>query len=90
MTAPFPEDYERRERERREWLESLKNIQWSPVTDGVCTRPALSTDVIGAACPTCGHTNYVHPNSFANPTVTECPICRMIWLSALLADEAKT
>lgn len=43
----------------------------------VCTLGSGSTDVIGAGCRNCGHTNMLHPQPFANPALSECVICRL-------------
>lgn len=48
--------------------------EWPQV---LCRRPASGTERVGAACPLCGHTNYVHPQSYANPGLTACVICEM-------------
>lgn len=41
-----------------------------------CRRPANAGDIIGNACPSCGHTNVLHPGSI-NPAVIECLVCLM-------------
>lgn len=41
-----------------------------------CARRVRAGEVIGAACPDCGHTNSVHPGT-QNPAVESCVLCRL-------------
>ena len=45
-----------------------------------CTRQTIVGDVIGSACPDCGHTNVVHPGAH-NPAIESCVLCRLehVW-----------
>jgi hypothetical protein len=43
---------------------------------GACTRRTEVGDRIGSPCPTCGHTNVLHPGPH-NPALTMCVICEL-------------
>jgi hypothetical protein len=44
----------------------------------VCTRFTQPFEIIGSACPLCGHTNLVHPMTSRNRTLDgECLLCRL-------------
>ena len=49
-----------------------------PEQPTICTRSTGGSDRIGAACPDCGHTNLVHPQAYANPSLTACVICELL------------
>lgn len=42
----------------------------------VCTKSDWEGEVVGAACPDCGHTNAVHPGVH-NPVLDACVLCRL-------------
>lgn len=45
--------------------------------EGACTRGTAGHDMIGAACPVCGHTNLVHPG-LSNPSLSSCAVCQIL------------
>lgn len=51
----------------------------------ICRMSTRGTDVPGAACGVCDHTNLVHPGQLTNPSLDECPICRLLFV----IDQAK-
>lgn len=55
----------------------------------VCTRWVGERDVIGAACPVCGHSDFVHPGR-ANPGagLESCVVCELLELRDLLKEKA--
>lgn len=50
-----------------------------------CGRRSRPGDVIGAACPDCGHTNLLHPGP-SNPALSACIVCE---LAALVAPASR-
>jgi ribosomal protein S27E len=54
--------------------------------DDICRARGFWTEVPGARCPTCGHTNLVH--SVAGTTVAndECQLCRIEFLTTRLEE----
>lgn len=45
--------------------------------DPCCTKSDFTGEVIGNACPDCGHTNVLHPGRH-NPALNECLVCVLI------------
>lgn len=57
-------------------------LQWLAWPDGPpprrsCDYSAWSGELVGTACPECGHTSLVHPGSH-NPSLAECVLCWLI------------
>lgn len=44
--------------------------------DGPCRRSSFVGEMIGAACPDCGHTNLVHSGKH-NPALNACALCEL-------------
>lgn len=44
---------------------------------GICTRKVKGGEILGAACPDCKHTSFVHPGH-PNPTLHACVICELL------------
>lgn len=51
-----------------------------------CARPVLGTDVVGTPCPSCGHTDLLHPGR-PNATLRACLVCELLTLRDRLRDE---
>lgn len=51
----------------------------------ICRMPTTGTESLGGICGGCGHTTLVHPGVFTNPSLHECPVCRLLFV----IDQAK-
>ena len=66
-----------------DWVAEERRKAFSPpVPEGgwltvLCTRRNSGTDIIGAPCPQCGHTNMLHPGT-ANPSLEACALCTVL------------
>jgi len=45
----------------------------------ICRMAIGPQDTVGAPCGNCGHCNLAHPG-VANPALTECPVCRLLFV----------
>lgn len=56
-----------------------------PPHPDVCTWSASPSEMIGLACPNCGHTNLVHGSP--QNKLNECALCRLILVSRQVTEQ---